>query len=251
MSALDAPERRRDGATFIPTIGRWFEDHPEWLILAIAALAWIPLLWTLAGTFTLDHHHGRTAAPEPVRGYDTHLALWLLMAVAMMLPTTVAHLRYVGFGTRASRRQRSILLFALGYLTAWTLPGFATALVPQPAALTTVVIAVLFAAGWELTPVKRRALRACCRTSPVRYGGSVADSAAVEYGLRHGGRCLLVSAPAMIALMLGGHPWWAAIALALVMAGQKLLSEPVRWRTVVALGWLGTALAVAGVALFD
>ena len=251
MTALDAPARKRDRAGFVPTIGQWFEDHPEWLILTIAALAWIPLLWTLAGTFTLDHHHGPAAAPEPIGGYDTHLAMWSMMAVAMMLPTTVPHLRYIGFGTRVSRRQRSILLFALSYLTAWTLPGFAIALVPQPAAPVAVVIAVLFAAGWELTPVKRRALRACCRTSPVRYRGPVADSAAAEYGLRHGGRCLLGSGPAMIALMLGGHPWWATVALALVMAGQKLLSEPVRWQTVVALGWLGAALAVTGVALFD
>lgn len=236
---------------FVPRCKRWFEDHPEWLVLTLAAVAWIPLAQAVAGTFTLDHHHAPGAAAQPIGGYDTHLATWLLMAVAMMLPTTVPHLRYVGFGTRTVRRQRSILLFALGYLTVWTLPGFAIAVVPQPAALTAVVIAVLFAAGWELTPIKRRALRACCRTSPVRYSGAAADSAAVEYGLRHGGSCLLVSAPAMIALMVGGHPWWATGALALVMAGQKLLSEPVRWRMVVALGWLGAALAVAGLALFD
>ena len=255
-----------NGATFVPPtslgrnqrpafvpgrVGRWFSDHPEWLTLTLSAVLWVPLAWTLAGTVTLDHHHGSDGAPHPSAGFDTHLLIWTLMVAAMMLPTTIPHLRYVGFATRVRRRQRSVLLFALGYLSVWTLPGFTFALLPLPIGSAMVALAVMTAAAWELTPIKQQALRRCCRTWPIRYAGAAADSSALEYGVRHGAICLLVSGPAMIVLMLAGHPWWATVALAVLRAAQKLLSDPLRWRTVVALGWLAAALAVAGVAAFD
>ena len=233
------------------TTRRWFADHPEWLTLTIAAVLWIPLIVALAGTFTLDHHHGPDGSPHPSTGFDTHLVLWVVMVAAMMLPTTVPHLRYVGFNTRGSRRQRSILLFVLGYLAVWSGPGFVLALLPMPVPAAVLVIVILVAGGWELTAAKRLAMRRCCRTWPVRYTGAAADASAVEYGLRHGGYCLLVSGPAMVALMLAGHPGWATVVLAVLMSAQKLLTQPHRWRTLVALGWLATGLAVAGATAFD
>lgn len=182
--------------------------------------------------------------------YQDHLLTWVVMVPAMMLPTTVPHVRYVGFGTRAGRVQRSILLFVLGYLTSWLVPGLLLAAVPLPASASVLAVAALAAGAWEMTPVKRRALLRCCRTWPVRYAGPAADASAVEYGMRHALGCVVISGPAMAVLMLAGHPWWATVALAIVMAAQKLLTRPQRWRALVALAWLAAGFAAAGVAAF-
>ncbi len=232
--------------------------HPEWLALVLAGAAWLGLALTLgwlgpAGwALPSGHHHGPDVATVPhVHSVDAQLLTWLLMVVAMMLPTAIPHLRYLGFNTRRSRRQRSLALFALGYLAVWLAPGLLLAVAPLPVSASVLAVLVLTAGAWELTPIKRRALRGCCRTTPVGFAGPSADAAAVEYGLSHGATCLLVSGPAMAVLMLAGHPWCATVALAVVMAAQKLLSRPDRWRAVVALGWLASGLAIAGMAVLD
>jgi len=227
--------------------------HPEWLVLLLAAAGWTLLAFVLAGSVghLADHHTPAQHAPVAAASFDQLLVTWLVMVVAMMLPTTVPHLRYLAFNTRASRTQRSILLFVLGYLGVWFAPGVLVALLPVPVTAVVLAAGILAAGVWELTPVKRRALRRCCRTWPVRYSGAAADASAVEYGLRHGVVCLLVSGPPMVALMLAGHPWWASVVLAVVMAAQKLLAQPERWRAAVAIGWLAAGLAMAGIAAFD
>ena len=139
----------------------------------------------------------------------------------------------------------------LGYLVVSFGPGFVLALLPMPVPAAVLVIVILVAGGWELTAAKRLAMRRCCRTWPVRYRGRSGRVTAIKYGLRHSGYCLLVSGPAMVALMLAGHPGWATVVLAVVMSARKLLTEPHRWRTLVALGWLATGLAVAGATAFD
>ncbi|MFT3832775.1 MAG: DUF2182 domain-containing protein [Micropruina sp.] len=231
-------------------IRMWPSQHPEWLALLLASASWVWLAVAL-GWFTSGsgwglpgHHHGVEGGDAP-HSTDGQLLIWVAMVFAMMVPTTIPHLRYLGFNTRTSRRQRSIALFLLGYVVVWLAPGFALSLIGSPAPWVVAVV-VLAAGAWELTAVKRRALRRCCRTWPVGYAGASADSAAVEYGLRHGVTCLLVGGPAMVALTLAGHPAWATVALAALMAAQKLLSRPDRWRTVVAIGWLASGVAVAG-----
>lgn len=211
-------------------------------------LGWFGPGWALPS----GHRHGPDAATVPhVHSVDAQLLTWLLMVVAMMLPTAVPHLRYLGFNTRRPRRQRSLALFALGYLAVWLAPGLLFAVAPLPVPASVLAALVLAAGAWELTPVKRRALRRCCRTRPAGFTGPSADAAAVEYGLRHGLACLLVGGPAMAVLMLAGHPWWATVALAVVMAAQKLLRRPEQWRAVVALVWLASGLAIAGMAVLD
>ncbi len=47
------------------------------------------------------------------------------------------------------------------------------------------------------------------------------------------------------------YPLTMGCVLAVLMSAQKLLTQPHRWRTLVALGWLATGLAVAGATAFD
>ena len=237
----------RDVGAVALTSGRlsaWRRNHPEFLALLIAAGAWVLLGGLLSAT--AGHHHGGQAG-----SYDQHLTVWVAMVPAMMLPTTLPHLRYVGFATQAARTQRSVLLFSLGYGAVWLLLGLVVAAVPQPLTGWPLALVVAAAGGWEVSRIKGRALKRCCRTWPVRYTGPAADASAVEFGLRHGAACLLVGGPAMIALMLAGHPWWAAVTLFAVMLGQKLITAPQRWSVAVALGFAAVAVAVAGTAVFD
>lgn len=222
---------------------RRLEDHPEWLVLALAALAWIGFFVSSGSGLAGAHSHEAGATGSSV----DPLLTWMLMVIAMMLPSTAPHLRYVGFGVRRAVRQRAVLLFVLGYLTVWTLPGLLLTLLP-PVPLPALAVLLLATAAYELTPVKSRALRTCCRTSPVRYSGTAADASAVEYGLRHGWVCLVASGPGMAALMLAGHAWWAVVVGTAVMCGQKLLNESRRWRLPVALGWFAAGVAVLSVA---
>ncbi len=247
-----------DGRRFLGRgrVPGWLAEHPEWLALLLAAVAWVALALVLDwfapdGTPMPGHHHAPEGTAAHSHSVDTQLLSWLLMVIAMMLPTAVPHLRYLGFNTRRTRRQRTLALFTLGYLAAWLAPGVLLAVIPGSVPASVVAVLVLAAGAWELTPIKRRALRGCCRTMPVGFAGPSADAAAVEYGLRHGVVCLLVSGPAMVVLMLAGHPWWATVALAVVMAAQKLLTRPERWRAMVTIGWLASGLAVAGLAILD
>jgi len=141
---------------------------------------------------------GAAGAPDwaAATAFGTGLAMWLLMVVAMMLPTTVPLVRYVATATRRSRRQRSILLFAAGHVAAWApaalLVGVWAMVVPHgqvPRWLAAAALAT--AGGWELTRWKRRALRRCHRTRPVRFCGRAADVSAARLGLANGRTCVL------------------------------------------------------------
>jgi predicted metal-binding membrane protein len=225
------------------------ERHPEWLLLVVAVAAWIvltPLTAHPMGPLEHGGHHG-TLAGSAMEGFGSALAVWLLMVLAMMLPTTVPMVRYLGFGTEPARRQRSIGLFALGYVALWSLPGLPLALLSSAVGVLSgwpLAALVALAALWELTPLKLRALRGCCRTWPVRYTGPAADRAARQFGVRHAVPCLVSSGPAMAVLMLAGHPWPATVLLTALMMAQKLLSRPERWRVGVTLGGLATAALV-------
>jgi hypothetical protein len=52
------------------------------------------------------------------------------------------------------------------------------------------VFALVGAAGWQLTPGKRRALYACHRAAPLAAAGWRADRDCVSYGLSIGSSCV-------------------------------------------------------------
>jgi predicted metal-binding membrane protein len=135
----------------------------------------------------------------------TFIGMWVVMMVAMMLPSLVPMLwryRWAVDGIRETRAGRLTALVGLGYFAVWTVLGVAAfpagiALaaieMAQPALARLVPIAagaiVLIGGSLQLTAWKARHL-ACCRLAPER-GVTLAGDAgtAWRYGLRLGLHC--------------------------------------------------------------
>ncbi|GAA2108528.1 DUF2182 domain-containing protein [Microlunatus panaciterrae] len=248
--------------------------RPEWLVLVLAGIGWllmVPLLWShpetsmpgmaapMAGHDHAAHQHGITTSPAEaatsplimVQLGQLAAALlgWLVMAGAMMLPTAVPAIRYVAFSSRRDRRQYPVLAFVVGFLLAWTPLGLVASLghlLAQPGSTALTAAAVAVAAGWELTRMKHRGLLRCHRTEPIRFSGWAALRSSAAFGWRNGCSCVLACGPAMLALMLAGHPVVLTLVVAVIMFAEKMLRRG--WRltaAVAAAGW-GFAALVLG-----
>jgi predicted metal-binding membrane protein len=233
-------------------------------LLALSGLAWLTLvLWGLSPYARyLDHQQldsggGAVVLPVFVLG-------WLLMMLAMMLPTS---LPMVGlFSTMTRRRldhRRLVLLLLLGYLAVWSVFGVTVhaldavlhALVRQSDWLANhawlIGPAVLVLAGvYQFTPLKYHCLEKC--RSPFafiteRWRGRREHSAAFRLGIDHGVFCVGCCWSLMLlmfAVGIGSLGWM--LGLGAVMAIEKnvswgrRLSAPVG--VVLAAGALATAL---------
>ena len=148
------------------------------------------------------------------------LCMWVVMMVAMMLPSLVPMLwRYrQAAGRRGERRLgRLTALVGVGYFVVWTVFGIAAfplgvALavieMQQPALARAVPIAVgvvvLIAGSLQLTAWKARHL-ACCREAPGRGRTLPADAGtAWRHGLRLGLHCSQCCASLMAVLLVIG-----------------------------------------------
>lgn len=195
-----------------------------------------------------------------------HAAAWLLMIVAMMLPTVLPLLRTFERLTAARpERNRLMLLVVLGYLAAWSAFGLLAqagdaglhALARRAPWLAwhgwLVGAAVLALAGaYQFSPLKYRCVDKC--RSPLMFvseqwrgGHPRRDSFAL--GLRHGlfcvGCCWMLMC-VMFALGAGSVGWMLAIGAA--MAAEKNLPHGRRLSAplgVALLGW-AASIAVAG-----
>jgi predicted metal-binding membrane protein len=148
------------------------------------------------------------------------LCMWVVMMVAMMLPSLVPMLwryrRAVG-STGETRLGRLTAVVGAGYFLVWTVLGMAAfplgvALaaieMQQPALARAIPIAigvvVLVVGALQLTAWKARSL-ACCRTAPGRDRPLAADVAtAWRHGLRLGLQCSHCCAGLMVVLLVIG-----------------------------------------------
>ena len=147
----------------------------------------------------------------------TFLAMWIVMMVAMMLPSLAPMLWRYRQAVRATREARSGLLTtvaAAGYFFVWTVIGavafpvgvtLAAIEMQHPELSRAVPIAVggvvLIAGALQFTTWKARHL-ACCRASPARGRVLPTDAAtAWRYGLHLGRHCALCCA-SLTALLL-------------------------------------------------
>jgi predicted metal-binding membrane protein len=140
--------------------------------------------------------------PDAVASF---LGMWIVMMIAMMLPSLVPMLRRYRQairGTSETRIDRLTALVGAGYFFVWTL--FGTAVFPLGVALATVEmqqsalaravptsigVVVLIAGALQFTPWKLHHLACCREASPSGCTLSPASGAAWRHGLRLGLHC--------------------------------------------------------------
>jgi predicted metal-binding membrane protein len=216
------------------------------LLLALAIAGW----W-----FTFGQMSGMDDGPWTALGtLGWFLGVWVVMMAAMMFPSVAPTIALYSQMTR-TRSPLKPLLFAAGYLAAWTLAGllaFAAAAVGDGVAGDVLAwdragrwvagIMLLVAGVYELTPLKDICLGKC--RSPLGFLlGSWRESrlGAVQMGVKHGGWCLGCCWALMASLFALGvmSVAWMAFVAALI-AIEKLLP----WRRVATFGTAAVLLAL-------
>ena len=252
---------------------------PGVLVGALAAAAWAALLLWSASPYARYLDHGRWldapwldelcravpgAAPFLAVGVPALLyaAAWLLMIVAMMLPTTLPLLRVFARVTAGRPDARWLVALAIaGYVLAWTGFGLIAhaadsglhALAAGSAWVSThgwsVGVAVLALAGaFQFSSLKYRCLERC-RTPfgfvNARWQGSRPAREALRVGFDHGVFCVgCCWALMLVSFVVGmGSLGWMLL-LAALMAAEKNLPAGRRLAAPVGLGLLLAAGAV-------
>lgn len=166
------------------------------------------------------HHHGgggATSAPGQ--------SIELLSSIAMMVPLAIPSIRHVAFASLWLRRGQAMFVFLVGYLGVWivvtTLLLSATTWVESTLGLvTSIALTASLTARWQVTRIKRRALRRCERTMPLAPRGWRADRDCARFGVAVAAACV-VNCWAIMAMVLAlhHHP------LAMLLAQAALLLE--------------------------
>ena len=209
------------------------------LLGALAVAAWLALwLWEGSPYGHYLHHDG--SGPLPV-GAALFAAGWLLMIVAMMLPSSVPLV--VTFAALVGRRRRPgqlVALLLVGYLMVWGAFG-ATAWVadrgihaavdalPWLAEHPQIINATTLAAAglWQFSPLRDRCLDEC--RSPLgfvlnRWRGTSERSEALAMGVAHGAFCVGCCWSLMLVMFgVGLGSLSAMLALGAVTAIEKNL----------------------------
>ena len=208
---------------------------------AMASMGEMPMPggWTMSMTWMRMPGQGW---PDAAASF---LGMWVVMMVAMMLPSLVPMLwRYrqaVG-RTGETRLGRLTALAGAGYFAVWAAFGLtvfplgaalAAAAMQQPAVARAVPIAagavVLIAAALQFTAWKAHHL-ACCREDPGRGGPLPADAVtAWRHGLRLGLHCSQCTAGLMVILLvLGVMDLRVMAVVAAAIAAERLAPAGVR-----------------------
>lgn len=181
-------------------------------LAAIAGLAWVSLaVWSASPWGRYLHHEGAAAPGVPELGAAFEAALftagWVLMIVAMMLPSSVPLvLVFAGLVRRRPRPRLLVTLLLAGYLAAWAGFGVLAWLFdraihaavdaspwladhPQLIIGTTLAVAGL----WQFSPLRDRCLDEC--RSPFgfvvnRWRGAAVRRESFAMGLAHGAFCV-------------------------------------------------------------
>jgi predicted metal-binding membrane protein len=175
-------------------------------LVALALLAWVSLgVWAASPAGRYLRHEGGVG-PLPIE-IGLFVAGWVLMIVAMMLPSSIPLV--LTFRALVGRRRRPAQLVALllaGYLVVWGGFGLAAWLLdrgihaavdasPWLATHSQVIIgSTLLVAGlWQFSPLRDRCLEEC--RSPLgfvinRWRGTAERRESFAMGLAHGAFCV-------------------------------------------------------------
>jgi predicted metal-binding membrane protein len=235
------------------------------VMVALVVGAWVTLWLVGASPYAgyLDHRVAvdQTALPYPART-GVFVLGWLVMSVAMMLPSSLPLITVFRTITRRRpRRGRDLALLVGGYLATWGLFGVAAFLVDTalheaiergafgaPAERLIVAGVFLTAGLFQFSPLKQSCLSQC--RSPIgfltsHWHGGDARRAAFGLGVRHGLFCV-GCCWALMALMfaVGGVNLGWMLALGAVMFVEKA----VPWGRLVTIP-AGAVLTLWGLAL--
>jgi predicted metal-binding membrane protein len=230
--------------------------HPEWWVVMAAAVAWM----FMAG---MSHPHASHDGISPVdishahmshtgiilgRGHGQGMLGTVAMVIAMMLPLTLANVRYVTLYSLWRRRHRAIAAFLVGYLAVWIVVqavivgGTWGVLAPLVGWETAASVAMVAAVLWEIAPPKRQRLRRCHRTVPLAPRGWRADADCARYGVTTGFSCVTVCWALMVAAAVFSHSLIVMTVLFGVQLSGRYQQRPSQ---------VFAALAVLGVCLLS
>ncbi len=159
-----------------------------------------------AGAIVLEAWAGMLAVPMS-HALTAIAAGWVLMVIAMMVPTVARPMLRIsaGSGSRA-------FAFMAGYVLAWTLSlPIAVLVMRAPIWSTTSVLVLWIAVGfYQLLPTTSKNLRRCRSLD--------ATAAPSSLGVRQGISCMIACLPMMLAVMLSIMVWnTALVATALIV----------------------------------
>jgi predicted metal-binding membrane protein len=218
-----------------------------WPWVLIAAAWAVALLATLTGrSYLIDHDYllEQSRLPWPAT-VAIFLAVWQVMTIAMMLPSSMPMIYMMVHASRSQARPRAVqAAFLAGYAVVWT--AFAVAAFlgdtlihrlidrwPWLDANSYLIGALTFmvAGAFQFSPLKERCLTACRSSFSffVRYYRK-GVGAAWHLGLRHGTFCLGCCWALMLIMFgigVGSLAWMAALAGVMVLektvpGGQRL-----------------------------
>jgi predicted metal-binding membrane protein len=175
-------------------------------LVALATVAWLVLALWEGSPYGAFLHHAGGAGPVALEAL-LFTAGWVLMIVAMMLPSSVPLI--VTFGALVRRRRhpgRLVALLLLGYLLVWGAFGLAAWIgdrgihaavdaLPWLAEHPQLIIGTTLAAAglWQFSPLRDRCLDEC--RSPLgfvvnRWRGTSERAEALRMGIAHGAFCV-------------------------------------------------------------
>jgi predicted metal-binding membrane protein len=193
---------------------------------------------------------------QPWGGAAAFLGMWVVMMLAMMLPSLVPMLsryREAVPESGAARLGPLTVLVGAAYFFVWALFGlaaFALGAALARAAPIAAGLVVLIAGGFQVTSWKARRL-AWCREAPGRGRMLPADAGtALRHGLRLGLHCSLCCAGLMAILLVIGVMDLRAMALvAAAITVERLAPGGERFARAIGLAAIGTGLFLIARAL--
>jgi len=184
---------------------------------------------------------------EMVASAASFIGSWTVMMAAMMLPSVAPFALLYARGASSSAAPG---LLAAGYLGVWALVGIPAYLLDRALGMDhpTATAAVLLAAGlYQLSPLKQACLSKC--RSPVDFlvqHWRPGLRGAVRLGVEHGAFCLGCCIALMAVLVVaGGMGLVWVVAIALVVAAEKLLPHGPLLGKIGGVGLIAAGIAVA------
>jgi predicted metal-binding membrane protein len=184
---------------------------------------------------------------EMASGAAAFIGSWTVMMAAMMLPSVAP---FALLYARGASRPAAPGLLAAGYLGVWALIGIPAYLLDRALGMDhpRATAAVLIAAGlYQLSPFKQACLRKC--RSPVDFlvqHWHAGLGGAFRLGAEHGAYCLGCCIALMAILVVaGGMGLVWVVAIALVVAAEKLLPRGPLLGKIAGIGFIAAGIAAA------